>query len=174
MAIHRERDRRPLRFVAFGIVTILVFGLLTTRLAYLQVTNGQALAAKAETNRAVEVAVPAPRGLIYDRQGRLLVSNVATWAVKVKPSDLPFSRRDEVATRLGALLGMEPADIIATIDSAPGSRFDPVRIAADVPERTARLIAESTEELPGRSSTPDSLQVPSWHARRCSVCTWEE
>ena len=149
MAIHRERDRRPLRFVAFGIVTILVFGLLTTRLAYLQVTNGQALAAKAETNRAVEVAVPAPRGLIYDRQGRLLVSNVATWAVKVKPSDLPFSRRDEVATRLGALLGMEPADIIATIDSAPGSRFDPVRIAADVPERTARLIAESTEELPG-------------------------
>jgi penicillin-binding protein 2 len=149
MAIHRERDRRPLRFAAFGIVTILVFGLLTTRLAYLQVTNGQALAAQAETNRAVEVAIPAPRGLIYDRQGRMLVSNVATWAVKVKPSDLPFSRRDDVATRLGALLGMEPADVIATIDSAPGSRFDPVRIAADVPERTARLIAESTEELPG-------------------------
>ena len=148
-AIHRERDRRPLRFVAFGIAAILVFGLLTTRLAYLQVTNGQALAAKAETNRAVEVAIPAPRGLIYDRKGRLLVSNVATWAVKVKPSDLPFSRREDVATRLGSLLGMEPADILATIDSAPGSRFDPVRIAADVPERTARLIAESTEELPG-------------------------
>ena len=149
MAVHRERDRRPLRFVAFGIVAILVFGLLTTRLAYLQVTNGTTLAAQAVTQRAVEVAIPAPRGLIYDRKGRLLVSNVATWTVKVKPADLPFSRRDDVAPRLGSLLGMEPADIIATLDSAPGSRFDPVRIAADVPERTARLISESTEELPG-------------------------
>lgn len=149
MAMHRERDRRPLRFVAFGIVTILVFSLLTARLAYLQVTRGATLPTRAETQRAVEVAISAPRGLIYDRKGRLLVSNVATWAVKVKPADLPFSRREDVAGRLGALLGMEPADVIASIDSAPGSRFDPVRIAADVPERTARIISESTDELPG-------------------------
>jgi penicillin-binding protein 2 len=148
-AVHRERDRRPLRFVAFGIVAILVFGALTTRLAYLQVTNGTTLAAQAVTKRAVEVAIAAPRGLIYDRKGRLLVSNVATWTVKVKPSDLPFSRRDDVTARLGSILGMDPADIIGILDSAPGSRFDPVRIAADVPERTARLISESTEELPG-------------------------
>jgi penicillin-binding protein 2 len=149
MTVHRERDRRPLRFVAFGIAAILVFGLLTTRLAYLQVTNGTTLAAQAVTQRAVEVAIPAPRGLIYDRRGRLLVSNVATWTVKVKPSDLPFSRRDDVTARLGSLLGMEAADIIAILDSAPGSRFDPVRVATDVPETTARLISESTEELPG-------------------------
>jgi penicillin-binding protein 2 len=149
MTVHRERDRRPLRFVAFGIAAILVFGLLTTRLAYLQVTNGTTLAAQAVTQRAVEVAIPAPRGLIYDRKGRLLVSNVATWTVKVKPSDLPFSRRDDVTARLGSLLGMEAADIIAILDSAPGSRFDPVRVATDVPETTARLISESTEELPG-------------------------
>ena len=97
IAIHRERDRRPLRFIAFGIAAILVFGLLTTRLAYLQITKGTALAAQAETQRAVEVAIPAPRGLIYDRRGRLLVSNVATWTVKIKPSDLPFSRRDDAA-----------------------------------------------------------------------------
>src|SRR5215203_7182006 len=131
MTVQRERDRRPLRFVAFGVATILVFGLLTTRLAYLQVTNGTTLAAQAVTQRAVEVAIPAPRGLIYDRKGRLLVSNVASWTVKIKPSDLAFGRRLDVAQRLGALLGMEPSDILATLDSAPGSRFDPVRIASD-------------------------------------------
>jgi penicillin-binding protein 2 len=144
-----ERDRRPLRFVAFGIAAILVFGLLTSRLAYLQITNGQTFAAQADAQRTVEVAVPAPRGLIYDRKGRLLVSNVASWSVKVKPADLPFPRRDDVAARLGALLGMEPSDILTIIDSAPGSRFDPVRIAMDVPEATARLVSESNEELPG-------------------------
>ena len=144
-----ERDRRPLRFFAFGLIAILVFGLLTTRLAYLQLSNGPAYAAKAEANRTGQVSVPAPRGLIYDRTGRLLVANVATFTVKITPADLPFSRRDDVARRLGGLLGMEPTDIIATLDSAPGSRFDQVRIAQDVPEATARIVSESAAELPG-------------------------
>jgi penicillin-binding protein 2 len=149
LAPNRERDRRPIRFVVFGIATILVFGLLTSRLAFLQITNGQTLTARAEAQRTAEEAIPAARGLIYDRQGRLLVRNVATWAVKITPSELPFSQRDDVAVRLAGLLGMEASDILGTLDSAPGSRFDPVRIAQDVVEDTARLVAESSAELPG-------------------------
>jgi penicillin-binding protein 2 len=146
---NRERDRRPIRFLVFGMITILVFGLLTARLAYLQITNGQSLAAAAQEQRTEEEAVPASRGLIYDRNGRLLVRNVATWAVKVTPANLPFGQRDEVARRLAGLLGIHATDILTTLDSAPGSRFDPVRIAQDVPESTARLVAESTDDLPG-------------------------
>ncbi len=146
-----ERDRRPLRFLTFGIVTILVFALLASRLAYLQINNGPALAARAATSRTAEEAIPAPRGLIYDRQGRPMVTNVASYAVKITPSDLPFGQRTDVAGRLGYLLGIDPSTILETLDSAPGSRFDPVRIAQDVPEDTARLVSESSDELPGVS-----------------------
>ncbi len=146
---HPERDRRPLRFLTFGIITILIFGVLLTRLAYLQISSGPTFAAAAEAQRTAEKAITSPRGLIYDRAGRLLVTNVATWAVKIRPSELPFGRRDEVAQRLASLLGLEAADILATLDSAPGSRFDPVRIAQDVPETTARVVSESSTELPG-------------------------
>jgi penicillin-binding protein 2 len=144
-----ERDRRPIRFIAFAIAAVMVFVLLTARLAFLQISKGQTFAAKAEAQRTVEEPIPAPRGLIYDRTGRLLVANVATWAVKIRPSDLPYSRRDEVAQRLAGLLGMQASDILATLDSAPGSRFDLVRIAQDVPEDTARLVSESVDALPG-------------------------
>ena len=146
---NRERDRRPIRFLVFGLATVLVFGLLTTRLAYLQINSGQQLAAKAEAQRTAQVALPAPRGLIYDRQGRLLVQNVATWAVKVTPSDLPFGERNTVAQRLASMLGIDATQILTTLYTAPGSRFDPVRIAQDVPEQTARLVAESSTERPG-------------------------
>ncbi len=146
---HRERDRRPIRFLAFGLITILVFGTLTARLAFLQISSGPQLAARAEAQRTVDEAIPAPRGLIYDRKGRLLVANVATYAVKIIPSELPYGDRAAVAQRLGTLIGMDPPDILATIDSAPGSRFDPVRIAQDVPKDTAQLISESSAELPG-------------------------
>lgn len=144
-----ERDRRPLRFLTFGLITIVVFGLLTTRLAYLQISNGAALAARAASNRTAEQAVPAPRGLIYDSKGRLLVANVATFAVKINPSELPFSEREDVARRLAGLLGVDASDILATLDSAQGSRYDLVRVAQDVPETTARLISESADQLPG-------------------------
>ncbi len=149
LAPNRERDRRPIRFLVFGIAAILVFGTLTSRLAFLQITSGQTLAARAETQRTADEAIPAPRGLIYDRTGRLLVANVATFAVKITPSDLPFDERADVAQRLASMLGMEASDILATLDNAPGSRFDPVRIAQDVPEDTAHLVSESSDELPG-------------------------
>ena len=144
-----QRDRRPLRFLTFGIITVMAFSLLTTRLAYLQLGNGEAYAAQAEANRTVEQAITSPRGLIYDSKGRLLVANVASFAVKITPADLPFGEREDVARRLGGLLGLDASDILTTIDSAPGSRFDPVRVAQDVPETTARLVSESADELPG-------------------------
>ena len=92
---------------------------------------------------------PAPRGLIYDRNGRALVTNVATFVVKLRPADLPLDQRPVVVDRLAALLGMPATDINATIDGNPGSTFDLVRIATDVDERTARLISEAGFELPG-------------------------
>ena len=145
----REPERRPIRFAAFGLATVLVFSLLTARLGYLQITNGHVYAARAEANRTVSISIPSPRGLIYDRQGRLLAASVATYSVKIKPSDLPYSQRQTVAARLSALLGIPAADILSTVDSSTGSRFDPVRVAREVPEATARLIAESATDLPG-------------------------
>jgi penicillin-binding protein 2 len=77
------------------------------------------------------------------------VTNVPTYVVKIRPVDLPEERRDEVVARLAALLNMDTADINAAIDGNPGSRFDLVRVASDVPETTGRLISEAGDALPG-------------------------
>jgi penicillin-binding protein 2 len=145
----QPRDRRVIRFIAFGMAAVIGIGALTLRLFYLQIVNGAELAALAQTNRVVLQAIPSTRGLIYDRNGRMLVQNVSSFAVKIRPADLPFSERDAVVARLATLLGLNEADIITTLDSNPGSRFDLVRIARDVPRQTADLIAESRGDLPG-------------------------
>ncbi len=151
IALHEPRlaERRLARFVAFGAVAGLVFVVLGARLFYLQIVRGGEFGAIADRNSRVEEAIPSSRGLIYDRTGRLLVQNVPTFSVKIRPADLPLEIRDEVVGRLAALLGKDPSDIIATLDANPGSRFDYVRVATDVPEPTARLIAESHLDLPG-------------------------
>lgn len=141
---------RPLgRFIAFGLVVIIATGALTARLGYLQLVAGGDYAAQADRQRTVLEAVPSTRGLIYDRNRTPLVANVPTYSVKVRAADLPASIRRPVVERLAALLGKDPAEINATIDASPGSRFDLIRIASDVPEDTARVISESSVELPG-------------------------
>jgi penicillin-binding protein 2 len=149
-------DRRPLRFLTFALAGIVGLTGLTARLVYLQVTQGHQYSALATVNRTAMQPVPAPRGLIYDRTGKPLVTNVPSWAVKVRPADLPFEQRDRVVAQLASLLGMDAADINVAIDSNPGSRFDLVRIAQDVPETTARIISESGQSLPGVEVSVDS------------------
>jgi penicillin-binding protein 2 len=143
------RQRRPARFLVFGLAVIVGIGALSLRLFYLQVARGTQFEELAERNSSVLEAIPSTRGVIYDRAGRALVTNVSSFSVKLRPADLPLSRRPEVVDRLSALLGIDSADINTTIDSNPGSRFDLIRIAQDVPRDTANLIAESALDLPG-------------------------
>ena len=144
-----QRSRQPARFVAFGLVILIAVTGLTARLFYLQIIDGGRFATLSARNRTVEEAIPAPRGLIYDRAGRVLVTNVPTFAVKLRPADLPQTQRPQVVERLAALLDVPVGEINAAIDSNPGSTFDLVRIAGDVDEATALLISEASFELPG-------------------------
>ncbi|MEJ7696624.1 MAG: hypothetical protein WKF78_08440 [Candidatus Limnocylindrales bacterium] len=126
--------RRLSRFLVFALIVVVGVGTLTARLFYLQVSNGRQYATLSTRNRTVLEPIPAPRGVIFDRNGRALVSNVATFAVKIRPADLPNQVRDEVVVRLASMLKMDPSDINASIDANPGSAFDLVRIAQDVDE----------------------------------------
>ena len=141
--------RRLSRFLVFALIVVVGVGALTARLFYLQVSNGRQYATLSTRNRTVLEPIPAPRGVIYDRNGHALVSNVATFAVKIRPADLPNQVRDEVVARLASMIKMDPSDINASIDANPGSAFDLVRIAQDVDESTARLISETGDALPG-------------------------
>ena len=144
-----EPARRLSRFLIFALAAILALSALTARLFYLQIANGVEFSALAEQNRTALQSVPAPRGLIFDRKGRPLVTNAAMYSVKVRAADIPEDRRDEVVERLAALLNTDVTEINTAIDTNPGSRFDLVRIAENVNESTAGIIAESRSELPG-------------------------
>jgi len=137
------------RFLTFALIVVIGVSGLAARLFYLQIVDGGRLATLAVHNRTVLEAIRSPRGLIYDRYGRPLVTNVPTFVVKLRPSDMTVEQRPVVVDRLAALLGMPAADINATIDGNPGSTFDLVRIASDVDVPTARLISEAGDDLPG-------------------------
>ena len=141
--------RSRARFVAFGASVALVFLVLAGRLFQLQVMEGAFYATRAEASRETEVAIPAPRGLVFDRQGRPLVVNVPSWTVQVRPADLSPEIAAGVLARLEELTGVPAADLRARVESYPGSPYDMVPVARGVDRETALVIAEERDHLQG-------------------------
>ena len=107
----RQYSRPNNRFLIFALAAILAIGGLTTRLFYLQIVNGGQFTVLSEGNRTSAEAIPSARGLIYDRRGVALVKNVPTFAVKIRPVDLPEDRRDDVVSRLRAVYPTSSASV---------------------------------------------------------------
>ena len=79
--LETELDRFRLRLIAAGAFVLLAFGLLATRLWYLQVVRYEDLAAQAESNRTAVLPIVPNRGRILDRNGEVLATNYSAYTL---------------------------------------------------------------------------------------------
>jgi penicillin-binding protein 2 len=85
------RWRLLLTYAVMGVLCLLFLG----RLFSLQVLQGEDYVTAAEDNRLETVNIPAPRGVIYDRNGSLLVRNIPVYNVVVTAAELPDSQAEQ-------------------------------------------------------------------------------
>lgn len=138
-------DQFSTRKYIIGTLIILLGVVFAIRLLYLQVLNPQ-YKLSAETNsRRVETVYPA-RGLIYDRNGELIVHNQPSYDLLIAPFELqPFD-----STELCEILGVEIQvlrDAIKLVKEQPKKRRDPF-IKQLSPETFGRL-KEKQYKFPG-------------------------
>ena len=81
MSFHPNDVRR--RGIAANIIVSLVLFGLATGFFRTQVLQHAKYALQSETNRLREVPLPAPRGVIYDRNGKVIADNVIGYSVSV-------------------------------------------------------------------------------------------
>ena len=74
------------RVIVIGVVVLVAFGLLCSRLVYLQVVRHADLAEQAESNRTAVVPIVPSRGLITDRNGIVMASNYSAYTLEITPS----------------------------------------------------------------------------------------
>ena len=148
------------RFAAVGLAIVLVFGGLTARLYDLQIVRGDYYGALSQQNRILRLPVRAERGSVTDRNGRPLVVNIPGFEVSIIPVDLPRARESELASRLGALLGL-PTEAVQGAITAQRQRnpYEPVRVSpTPVPREIAVAVSERGELFPGVRVEPGSIR----------------
>jgi len=94
----------------------IVIGALFWRTAHLQLFTGRDLLLAAESNRFRFYANPAPRGIIYDRNGQALVENIPSFSLSISPKDILIDPKKR--KRMQELVGMsdEEAATLLNID----------------------------------------------------------
>lgn len=133
------------RLKILSITVMVVIFILIARLGFLQVYDGEYYAGLADGNRIRLIPSMAPRGIFYDRNGNLLVSNRPGFTVSLLPLTAPIS--EDVIDRLSTLLKVDKTEIHKKIDQHSG--FDPIRIKTDIGPEVLTIIEEQKEAYPG-------------------------
>ena len=106
--VEADLSRFRARLLVAGIVVVLGFLLLLSRLVYLQVVRHDDLLEQAESNRTAIVPVVPNRGLILDRNGIVLASNYSAYTLEVTPSKV--SDLEQTINELSQVLEITPRD----------------------------------------------------------------
>ena len=86
---YSERRLFIARVILTSVVAILLLGLVVARLVQLQVIDYGYFAERSQGNRIRIEAVPPIRGLMFDRQGRILAENLPAYQLELIPEQVP-------------------------------------------------------------------------------------
>ncbi len=132
---------------AMGVV-VLAFVVLIVRLYTLQIMRGEELSQRGQRNFAQHVEIRHDRGIIFDRNGEILVDNRPSLDLQVTPAFLGDDDETEVTLqRLAGHVGFSQTDIDGLrklIDENSGlRRFKPLVVKRDLePDQVERIEAD--------------------------------
>ncbi len=135
---------------AFVVVVLLV---LIGRAGWMQVVRGADFQRQAENNRLRETPLLPRRGIIRDRQGRVLADNIPGFQVTMTPSDLPRdpAEMESDVSSAARTLGLSVNDLLPMANATGSSRGEAVIISDKVSYRQAMDFAVAWPDLQGFS-----------------------
>ena len=135
--------------IYIALVTFLVILMaLTGRLWFLQILKGKDFSVASDRNRVREVTKPAPRGLIYDRNGMLMLANRPFFDLVIIPQYL--QNRDQTLGIVAELFNIPLENIEKRLaESASLPKFVPVRIKRNLALHEVAMIESNKFFLPG-------------------------
>jgi penicillin-binding protein 2 len=128
-----------------GYILIAGFTIILVRLWQLQVLQGSAFRKISESNRLRVIGVPAPRGIIFDRNRIPLVKNVPYFCASLIPAE--FSGND--LSLLAKLLNVTEAELGNKIRRTEQSPFTPVRLREGLSLKEVGYIEARRSDFPG-------------------------
>jgi penicillin-binding protein 2 len=159
-------DRRSLttRLLVLRIAAAVCFGVLAVGFWVLQVVDYEQYRVMAENNHLRTIPLPAPRGVLLDRDGRVLVDNRSSFTIAVireRSANLGAALRE-----LAAVTGVDPARVTDAMQRHRGDPlYEPIPViehatfaqVAAVTARRLELPEVVVQQVPTRAYPDDEM-----------------
>ena len=140
----RDQFQRRLKVIWIGVICGLV--LLLIRVGWLQLIKGERYLHLSKTHCFRLVPLPAPRGLILDRAGRILADNRASFSLAVVPRNI--REVDSLLEALKKVVSLDIDRVKEKIKKAPNP-YRPVVLKENIDLALITCLLEREEEFPG-------------------------
>jgi penicillin-binding protein 2 len=166
MAIAEDRRRITMRLVSLQVGVVVAFAALTIGFWFLQIVQHKQYQEMAENNHQRTLALRAPRGVLFDRNGRVLVENRHSFTISIVREHTKDIER--TIRLLSAAAALDPAEVKQIVNRHRGEpAYRPIVIVEDaslaqVAAITARRLDFElpdvvVEEVPTRRYPTDAL-----------------
>jgi len=151
------REKRAKILVSLlGVIILMLIG----RLLFLQVMKGAYYYRISEDNRIRPWTLPASRGVVTDRNGKIIATNRPSYTVSLIPCEVseafpekksPVERPDLafLLERIASYLNLDVLPLEKKVRSDWSKGYEPIMLKKDVDFNTICVIAEQNEDLPG-------------------------
>lgn len=147
VALPEDRRRLVTRLVVVQYVVILIFALLASAFWYFQVVQHDKFSEMAENNHQREIGLRAPRGVLFDRWGQVLVENRDSFVISIVREHSPSL--DKAIQRLAAVAGLDPAEVREMVRKHRADPvYRPIPIVEDAALAQVAAVAAHRLDLP--------------------------
>ncbi|MDQ3697118.1 MAG: penicillin-binding protein 2 [Gemmatimonadota bacterium] len=144
MSFHPNDIARRARGASVGLAVIFI--VLLSAFFRTQVLRNSEYALQSESNRLREVPIPAPRGIIYDRNGRIIAENVPGYSVSILSPTSDSLHASLV--RLGRLVPLDSSQVESVVRRFRRAPNRPTVILADASFDVVSVLEEHRIEFP--------------------------
>ena len=135
----------------FLLLTIIFLAVLLGRVAYLQVVKGEGYRIAAEENRIRIKEIKAPRGIIYDRNGKVLARNIPNFTLFFTPADFLQDQheKDIIIQEIADILQTPSSSLYEIINKESSYSYQSKILQDHIPYDQAILLKITSVEYPG-------------------------
>ena len=124
---------------------LLCFFLLIVRIAWLQIVDGEKLTIAAREQQTVDNVITPERGKIYDRNYKVLASNMTVETISISPADVRDNTKqtaDEIAEKLSEIFGTEKEAMLEKINSNTNFEYIKKKVVKSQADELRKYINE--------------------------------
>jgi len=143
-----DREWLKQRIIGVSVCIIFAFAVVFLRFIYLQIIKGDEFRLLSEKNAVRLTGIKAPRGLILDRNKKILVDNRPSFNLKIMLEDAGDVK--ETMTKVSQMMDTPFEDLMKKIsDAGKGAFYKPVTLQDDISRDHLAIIEAHKFDLPG-------------------------